>query len=837
MFGSRSGTRCLWSNHQAAGNWRTAPHYYSPAIWSLCLSMLMLPAAVRAQQSGPPESDREDAQTLDTLVIIGSRRSDVTALTSAQPIDVISTDSLRASGVNTISQALQRSVPSFHFPQETPSTSVQYAVRSASLHGMAPDQVLILLNGQRYHRNSQLNTGYLGYGRGTQVVDIDSIPVSAIERVEVLRDGASAQYGSDAISGVINIILKNDLGGAALATVGQYGKGDGLRRELETNYGFTLPGNGSLHLAAVVGQTNPSDIAIDDVRQYYFDGDPREASVNRHWFYGSGKVEKAGASVNAEIPLGSALTVYANSILGYRKNYGFGNFRLPRNNNNVRAIFPDGFSPKQSLTSNDADLALGLRINDVHGWGQFDLNAQMGRNRSDIHLWDTLNASLGLDSPTSGTAGATINTDINLALNHTKYIQPRTLSSGMTLASGVSYRHERYQILAGDAWTWIDGGVPVLDGPNAGVTTQRGSQSGSGFSDEDADVWNRHVIGGYASATASVFDRLDLDVSGRYEKYSDFGSTATGKLSVRLEFSPNLALRGSVSTGYRAPSIAQLYYTRTTGVIINNVQQIQRILPANNPAAEALGAQALTPEQSRNMSFGLVWQPTRNSVLTLDGYDIRVDDRIVLTGTLSGAFVSSVLAAAGYGNLYGAQFFTNALDTRTRGFDAVYRHRIADLLSGHLDVTLSYSANHTRITHEDATPEVLQMAGLTLVDRQQKAFVEHGTPDTKWVVSTNYTRGQWAVNSALVRYGKYAYYDDLFASLDQTFSKQFVFNLSVDYRITDRLRATLGSNNLLGSRPDKQIPQQRSPSVSEYSNLAPEGANGTWIYARIHYAF
>lgn len=799
----------------------------------ICLALLSVPALAQSAD----ESSDSKAKSLDPVVILGSRRTNVTALTSAQPIDVVDAQKLEATGATTISEALQRSVPSFHFPQETPSTSVQYAVRGASLHGMAPDQVLILVNGQRYHRNSQLNTGYLGYGRGTQIVDIDSIPVSAIDRVEVLRDGASAQYGSDAIAGVINIILKKNPGGGVAATVGQFSKGDGLRREVEADYGFALPNAGFLHLAAVLGRTDPSDIAIDDTRQYYFSGDARESTVNRHWFYGSGEVKKAGFSFNGEMPINDMLTAYADGIVAYRKNYGFGTFRLPRDNNNVRAIYPDGFEPKQSLTSNDADLSAGLRLSDPEGLGNVDFNAQVGRNRSDIALWDTLNASMGVDSPTSGSAGSTVNTDINLSVNHTKYFAPEFMSSGITIGDGLSYRHERYEIVAGDPWTYIDGGVPVLDGPSAGTTTQQGSQSGSGFNANDAGVWTRHVAGAYLSATTTLFDRLDLDLSGRVEDYSDFGTTSTGKLSARFEFSPAFAIRGSASTGYRAPSIAQLYYTRTSGTIVSSEQKIIRILPADSAAAETLGAKPLDPEKSKNLSLGFVWQPTPNSVLTVDGYDIRVDDRIVLTGTLSGSYVSSVLAAAGYGELYGAQFFTNALDTRTRGLDAVYRYQVPHLAIGDLDFTLSYSTNRTHITHQEQTPAVLAAAGLSLVDRQQKAFIEHGTPDTKFVASAIYSIGRWTVSPSVVQYGKYAYYDTKNATLDQTFGKQWVANLVLGYRVSDHWNATLGANNLFNSHPDKQIVAERSPTVSEYSNLAPEGANGTWLYARVNYTF
>lgn len=832
MYRAIRSARCSPSRHAS----RAVPPEAKVALRVLPVALSLAICAFQASAQTAPASGEVKANTLDTMVVLGTRRSDVTALTSAQPLDVVSAEQLQATGATTVSQALQRSVPSFHFPQETPSTSVQYAVRGASLHGMSPDQVLVLVNGIRYHRNSQLNTGYLGYGRGSQIVDIDSIPVSAIERIEVLRDGASAQYGSDAVAGVVNIVLKKGQGGGVSTTLGQYTKGDGFRRELEVDHGFGLPNDGSLHIAAVSGKTDASDIAVDDTRQMYFAGDPRESVIDRHWFYGNGEVTKHGLLLNGEMPLGESVTLFATGVAGYRKNMGFANFRRPMEDTNVRAIYPNGFQPIQEIVSTDQDFVVGVRIRDPEGWGNFDISAQTGRNRSDIATWNTLNTSLGVNSPTGGSSGGTVNVDINLAVDHVRYFTPGFLPGGLTIGSGLAYRHEEYEIIAGDPMTWIDGGVRILDGPRAGAAAQAGSQGASGFRPGDAGTSSRHVVGGYVGAATTLFDRLDTEVSLRYEDYSDFGSTTNGKLSLRYEISQGLALRGSFSTGYRAPSIAQLDYARTTGIFVDGVQQIQRILPASSAAATALGATPLEPEQSKNLSLGLVWQPSSRSVFTLDAYDIKVDDRIVLTGTLSGRFVSGILAAAGFGDLYGAQFFTNALDTRTKGFDAVYKQQVA-LGRGSLDLMASYSRNRTEITHIDPNPPVLSGSGITLIDRQQRALIEHQTPEDKLVLSGTYSNGPWSLTSSAVQYGRYSFFHATNPALDQEFGKQWTVQLSGTYRISERASFTLGANNLLDSHPDKQLPGARNPVVSEYSNLAPEGANGTWLYAKFDYRF
>jgi iron complex outermembrane receptor protein len=773
---------------------------------------------------------------VDPIVVLGTRRSDLTALTSATPVDVVSADKLKSSGADNISAALQKLVPSFHFVQDNPSTSVQYAVKGASLHGLGPDQVLVLVNGVRYHLNSQLNTGYLGYGRGAQMVDIDTIPAAAIENVEILRDGASAQYGSDAIAGVINIKLKtNSSGGNAAIQAGSYSTGGGTRVSASGTAGFSLPHDGSLTISAEAALSGELDVGSVDTRQYYFTGDSREATVNRHWFYGSGKYNKYGILANAELPINDTLTAFGFATATSRQNYGFANFRRPIDDGNVRSVYPNGFQPMQKVTSTDYDVATGLRHeSDVVGTTTFTV--EHGRSEAAIYTWNTINASLGASSPTAGSSGSTISDSTNVSLDNTKDFAVSWLASPLTVGAGLAYRHEGYEIVAGDSMTWINGGGLIADGTNAGKQAALGSQGASGFQPADAGTSGRDVAGGYVDLEAKLTDKLDIGLAGRSEHYSDFGWTSNGKISGRYAFTPKIAIRGTASTGYRAPSIGQVNYSRTSGIFVSNVQYLQRILPADSAAAKALGAEPLRPEKSKNYSAGVVLQPAHGMVITVDAYQVKVDDRIVLTGTLSGTYVSSVLAAAGFPQLQGAQFFTNALDTKTQGIDVLVRKTFR-FENSSLDLSAAFNTTSTHITRIAANPSQLSGANITLIDRQQKGFITKGQPNSKLVLSAAYSRDGWTVTPTVKRYGRYLFLDATVPARDQSFSSQWIADLNIQLPKYKNMQFSLGANNILDSHPDKQIVAARNPIVSEYSSLSPEGAYGTYYYMRMGLTF
>jgi len=789
------------------------------------LGAVVTPSTAAAQAAADQSSD------LDTVVVMGTRRNDVTALTSTTPVDVVSAEAIQNSGAANLSASLQKQLPAFHFTENNPSVSVQFAVKGATLHGLGPDQVLVLLNGVRMHLNSQLVTTYGGMGRGAQFADIDTVPAAGVGSVEVLRDGASAQYGSDAIAGVINITLKKKTQGVDLRSqIGAYSTGGGMRYTTSGSFGFSLPRDGYVSVAAEAVVSEKIDIGDIDTRQFYFAGDPREAGVNRHWFFGNGKYNKYGVVANGELPLNDKLTAFGYATASTRQNFGFANFRRPSDDGNVRAIYPNGFQPVQKVTSKDYEVAGGLRY-ESGVLGKLTLTAQHGYNEAAIYTWNSLNASLGTASPTGGSSGVTYSSSTNVMLDQTKSFDVSFMASPLTFSSGFAYRHERYQIAAGDPFSYVNGGQPILDGPNRGRPAALGSQGASGFQPADEGTFGRNVAGGYIDIEGTLVKGLDLGFAGRTEHYSDFGWTTNGKFSARYAFNPMIALRGTLSTGYRAPSIAQLSYQKTTGIFVSNVQYLQRILQPTDPAAAALGAQPLKPEKSRNISFGLVFQPQKDMVVTIDAYRVKVDDRITLTGSLTGTFVSGILARAGFPQLQGAQFFTNALDTRTEGVDVLIRKTFR-FDGSRLDLSAALNTTTTRITRIAPNPPQLTGVNITLIDRQQRALITNQAPNTKLVLSATYAIGGWVISPTVKRYGRYKYMDTVNPALDQVFGPQWVTDLNIDLPPIRNVQVSLGVNNLFRSYPDKVIPAARNPIVSIYPFLAPEGAFGSFYYVR-----
>jgi len=806
-------------------------------IWGMAAPGVAMAQSTSAQPSA-------DSSSPDTVIVTGTRRSDLTALTSSTPVQVVGGASLERGSITNLDSALESEVPSFHFPQNTASASVQYAVKGPSLHGLGPDETLVLIDGIRYHLNSQVNTSYGNYGRGTQVVDLDTIPVSAIGSAEVLLDGASAQYGSDALAGVINIIPKKQNHGIDLDA--QYGEylhgggetnplGGGKTYDLTGSAGFTLPKDGFLHVAmeGVYATPEESPEGADTRTFYYPSGSPQEPAANsprRYWFYGAGQYDKFGVFANGEEPLTENLKVYGFAEAGTRQNFGFGNYRPPDNSGTILALYPNGFQPEQKVTSLDYDSAIGLKY-ETSNIGQVNLSAEHGSNKASIYIWNTDNASMGLASGTGGSSGATVDDETNVNLDWIRPFDTGFMASPLSVAAGLAYRDERYQIIAGDPFTWENGGQPVLTGPSAGALAALGSQSASGFQPADAGVFGRDVEGGYIDLEGQILPKLDLGVAARSEHYSDFGWTNNGKISARYEVVPALSLRGSVSTGYRAPSIGQLDYSRTSGVIVGNEQLLERIVRPDSAAGEALGAKPLSPEESTNFSGGFVLKGWGDSVLTVDGYDIIVNKRIVLSQTLTGSVVSNLLANAGFPGLAGAQYFTNGVNTRTEGVDIV-AHKTVRFAGSSLLLSAALNVNSTVITHINPNPPQLP-ASVIVIDRQQQGYITRQTPDSKLVLSAAYSWKRLTVTPSITRYGTYAYLDETNPALDQTFGPQWVTDMSVAYQVNPTLKLTVGGHNLFNTFPNQQIAAERSPQVSLYSELAPDGAFGTFLFVRL----
>ena len=782
------------------------------------------------------QEQAEDTQALDTIAIIGSRTGEATVLNSAAPIQVVSGRELLETGALTLSEAMLTVVPSFNFPTSAPTSTAANFVKGVALRGLATDQTLVLINGKRRHATAQLNASN-SVAKGAQTVDLNSIPMSAIERVEVLLDGASAQYGSDAIAGVVNIVLKERASGSDLAAqFSRNAKGDGDTLGLEGSLGLSLPGDGFLTIAFDAWDVDPTRLSTTDNRQMYFPGDPREDSYPyRNWFYGTGASERYNLLVNAESTVGSA-TLYGFATIGYREDDGFGNLRQPSSDQTVRAIHPDGFQPWLNVQSRDLSATGGVRFGS-ETWGSFDLSATYGRNRVESVVSNTNNVSMGLDSPTVFDTGDLLNVQTSLNLDWVRPSQVFWLRNPLNVSAGLHFRHESYEVFEGDYGSWANGGVPILDGPNAGNVATPASQGFSGFSPDDAGRLSRDVYGVYIDLETRLTDRFKIAVAARSEDYSDFGTTTNGKVAVRYELTPSLAWRASASTGYRAPSLGQSAYSRTFPNIANGQLVTNRLARVDSPLARALGATSLTPEESTNFSTGFVWVIGDSGSVTIDVYHIDIDDRIVLSEVLRGPIVEQALTDAGFPTFSGLQFFTNAADTRTRGIDLTARYGFRFDNGGKLDLSLGYNRSETEITHVKPVPSILEGSGLVLIGRESAGIIERSQPSSFVRVAADYAQGAFVGGVSAVRYGTYATFHSTNPALDQLFSSQVVVNLNASYRFTDSIKGTLGVKNLFNSRPDQVIPANRNPIVALYSGLSPEGAAGTVWYARLNFTF
>lgn len=776
------------------------------------------------------------AADVEQVVVLGTRRTDVTALESSAPVDVINAEQLQQSGYSNASQALAALVPSFVYPMSNFGAGSS-ANRSGALRGLSPDQTLVLVNGKRRYASAWVNNKFV-YGRGSQAVDLNAIPVSSIERIEVLRDGASAQYGSDAIAGVINIVLKNASEGGALdAEFSAFTKGDGEQRRLSGWKGFALPNDGFLTLSAEASsQDFTNSERGPDLRQYYFNGDPREANAPRNWKRGAPQSDIYNVAINGELPLSDALTAYAFGNYGYREVRQMHPYRPPSGNDVVRGIFPDGYQPYSDTEGDDAGLTLGLRHGEVDA-GQFDLSATYGRNELTFYTRNSLNPSYGLASPTDFYVGTLENEQFVTDLSYTRELAIG-LQNPLTVAAGASYRKDTFTETSGDEASWRDGGIRILDGPNAGGVAPAGAQSFPGQTNQDAGKFDRDVYGAYLSFENQLTDELSLGLAGRAEDYSDFGSTVTGKLSARYDFTPAFAVRTTIGTGFRAPTVGQLGFSSsqmlTSYVVDERVQY--RTLPPSNAAARALGATDLKAEKSDNLAVGVVLRPLDDLSLTVDYYHIKVKNRIALSENLTGAYVQSVIAAAGYPTVYGASYFTNAVDTKTDGVDVVGRYNLTLPASQALSLSASFNYTRTRIT-EVTNP--LQSLGLVLIGRQARGLIEEATPETTLNLAANYSIGAFSAVLSGKRYGEFKEYHQSTAALDQVFSPQWVVDAALSYAWNDSIDITVGANNLLDSYPDQSIATRANyrNGKDEYSNLSPAGFDGRAVYGKVAVKF
>lgn len=792
------------------------------------LFLALLAASSAATPALAQQATEERARTLDTLIVTGTRVADRTVAESQSPIDVIGPEALEATGTVELATALARAVPSLNFPRPAINDGTD-AMRPAQLRGLSPDHTLVLVNGKRYHPGALVNANG-SQGRSSSPVDLNSIPIAAIDRIEVLRDGASAQYGSDAIAGVINIVLKGSgSGGSVSATGGQYSAGDGRQYQVLGDAGFKLGAEGSLHLAAQAGHQDQSDRARPFIGTPTATSAPLGRVVQRQ---GDPEVDNHSLVYNGEYPVTDYLTFYSYGLHTRRESLSNGFFRPAGDSRNIPEIYPDGFLPQIFNVSKDVSVSAGLRTFTA-GDTNIDISYTYGSNEFSFDIKNTLNRSLGPASPTEFYAGAlevdqhVLNFDFNTPLDF-------GLAYPVTLSYGAEWRGDQFSQVAGEPGSYINGGV-LLPG---GAPAPSGAQVFPGFRPADAGAFDRHAYSLYAGLEGDVTERLSLGAAARFEDYSDFGTTTTGKLSGRYAFTDRVALRATASTGFHAPSLQQQYYSTTS---TNFIQTPQGNLPfdiatfrVNNPAAIALGAEPLTAEESENLSLGLVLQPVDDLYVTVDAYQIKVDDRITLSENLISADVRAYLNANGFPDVAGGRYFTNAIDTTTQGIDIVSTYNWK-LDASQLDLTLGYNYNKTEIDRIAPNPQSLTDIDPTAVrfGRQEIGRFEVGAPRDKFMLGGIWRLGNFEMGATATQYGEFTVRGGTEA-LDQTFGREWVLDLSGTYRL-DGWEFTLGGDNVLDAYPDEVIFANSTSGQLVYSGSSPFGFNGAFVYGKVGY--
>ena len=801
--------------------------------------------------------DGADANPGATVVVTGTRVANRTALDTAAPVDIISAETLKNTGSPELNQALAVALPSLNFPRPAITDGTD-TIRPATLRGMSPDQSLVLVNSKRRHAASLVNLNG-SIGRGAAAVDLNTIPSSIVRNIEVLRDGAAAQYGSDAIAGVINVRLRTDRdGGEATVSFGERKteydlwndvapagatwsgpksrkRTDGQVRTGSVWKGLPLGENGFVTIAAEYKDQEHTERSGYDMRQQYakVNGafDPREQTINRfNAWYGEPEMQQKTVFVNAGNDLANGVKIYGWTSYQLRDAESAGYFRLPQDARNVPSIYPNGFLPIIAPTVEDFSAAGGA------SWtmGDWDLDASLvyGKNRMDYSIEHTLNASIGPSSKTQFDAGGFSYNQVVANLTGVRKFEIAGLASPLNLAIGSEARREGYEMHAGEPDSYRSGPV-ILP---SGVPAAPGAQVFPGFRPSNNVSASRTAIGVFADAEANITQALLASVAIRGERYNDFGSSLAGKLSARYDFSRDFALRGSVQNGFRAPSLQQQYFTSTSTNFINGVPFEITTFKPTDPVARALGSQDLKAEKSTNFSLGAVMRLAPVSI-TVDAYRINMRDRIVLSENLTSTAVRNYIVSQGFNGVGGGRFFINGVNTRTEGVDIVANLPWNAGAAGRFDFTLAGNYNKTEVTR---VPTTAQLAALNpapvLFDRVNVLTLEKGQPKNKVTASVNWKLAQWGLTARATRYGE-VLAPGTVAAFDYELSSKTIVDLEARYAITPKLTLALGADNLFDQYSETLPPALNTTGNTPFSNYTPFGNSGRFIYARASYSF
>jgi iron complex outermembrane receptor protein len=828
-----------------------------------------------------------DQLLTEVVVVVGSRTPRTNVETTA-PVDVVTAEEISHVGKTETGRILNTLAPSYISTPQTIADGTDH-VDPAALRGLGPDQTLVLINGKRRHKSALLNVNGT-YGRGTVGTDLNAIPASSIKRIEILRDGASTQYGSDAIAGVINIVTKDYTDLLDITTLtGVTGSGDGGQISTGANYGFKIGKRGFLNITGQFLKKDPTNRAGTYTGNIFtstgkagnfYDPTPdiapaggtpavddmilKQKGLTRDDFkmrIGEAGAEDAMGSYNMELPIDDITTFYTFGDLGHRNGDAAGFFRYPgATTQQVQPLFPNGFLPEIHSNINDVGVTVGVRRK---GDWTVDASITHGSNSFQFNVENSVNASLGTSSPTSFDAG-TLSAQETLAdLDLLRKIDTGGVFKSLAFVVGSEVRTENYKISAGDDASWEFGQNGVAATPLGGGIAQPGAQVFPGFQPKNVVDRTRNNVGLYAGFESEIIKGFNVDVGGRYENYSDFGNAFTGKVAARVPIGKAFAIRAAGSTGFRAPSLQQLWFSNVSSLFLadgmGNLVPNQ-VLTTNNSdpiTRNAFGIPKLKQETSINASAGITLRPFENFSLTADGYFVRLKNRITLTNQFTTtvnnmpyAPVATLLAP--FPGVTAAQFFANAIDTDTTGVDVVADYAVDTGGAG--TIVFAGVANFTKTEVKNVnTPDSLlnafpntpaDRAILTnfFFDRLNKNRLEDSVPHQKGNVSMRYNFKQL---SALVRanyYGRVRYKPDAVNgsfSNDETFGAKTLFDADLGFQFTKNLQLSVGGDNLLNTFPDQNT-KAANISLGRFlynRNVTQFGWNGGFYYAKLELTF
>ncbi|MBL0162462.1 MAG: TonB-dependent receptor [Xanthomonadales bacterium] len=774
------------------------------------------PTTPATTETGAPEDKPIE---LDVMTVLGSRRYGRSSeVDTPVPVDVIPMVKAAEQGSTfDLAQTLQYTAPSFTSGRQTGADNAD-SVDSAALRGLGSDQTLVLVNGKRLHSTALVNL-FGARNRGNTGTDLNTIPLLAIDQVEILRDGAAAQYGSDAIAGVMNINLKRSKGCEAVAGYGQYSRGDGENYLASGYCGFAVGNDGVVALTA----------------EYLDRGRSNRAEAGNPRTIGDTSVKNGTLYVNGDIPVGDGAHLYFDGGVQNRDassaafaRGGIGSDDIPSRNS--EAMYPNGFVPYIDPYIQDRHFTGGMwwMWND---W-RVDASQTLGYNKLVDTIRNTLNASIAnLDlenggagiSPSVFNAGGFSFAQQTTNLDFTRFYADWL--SGVNVAFGSEFRHEDYEIFAGNAGSYID-----ADGAGGG---NAGSQGFPGFQPADATIKSRNSWAGYGDIEINWTDRFLTDQAVRYEHYSDFGSTVIGKVAGSYRVSDGFLMRGSVSSGFRAPSLQQRYFSSTFTDFISGEPVDVVLAPNGGTIARAAGIPDLKEEKSRSATLGFTWEPWENLSLTLDGYHIDIDDRIVLTGYFGtdDPSIGTILQQLGVGQ---AQFFVNSVDTRTQGIDLTARHTTS-IGDGELTSFLAFNNSTTRVKRVN-TPASLVGREDSLLGERDRLFIEGGAPRSKATLGFDYATGNWDSSLKVIYFGQMTL--GTFSGPpvpNQHYSDKTSLDASLTYSFSEKTKLTIGGANLLDKFPTRQNADETDNGF-RYEAVQ-FGLNGAAYFVRLAHKF